>query len=165
MNHVAVRASTEADTELIFGLIGKLADYEKLAAELIGAESLLREHLFGERRYAEARIGELDGRAVGYALFFHTYSTFLTRPGIWLEDLFVLPEARGKGVGKALLADLAATAVERGCGRLEWSVLDWNEPSIAFYRGLGAVPVDGWTNYRMAGAPLGRLAEMVPTRE
>lgn len=165
MTDVVVRASTEADVDLIFELIGGLADYEKLSAELVGSPELLGVHLFGERRYAEARIGEIGGRPVGYTLFFHTYSTFLTKPGIWLEDLFVLPDFRGKGLGKALLADLAAIAVARGCGRLEWSVLDWNAPSIAFYRGLGAVPVDGWTNYRMTGAPLDRLARTEQMRE
>lgn len=158
MSDVCVRPATTADAGLIIELIGKLADYENLSTEMVGTESNLLEHLFGPRPYCEATIGEIDGLPVGYALFFHTYSTFLTKPGIWLEDLFVLPDSRGKGLGKALLADLAATAVERGCGRLEWSVLDWNEPSIAFYQGLGARPVDGWTNYRMTGEALGALA-------
>ncbi len=157
-SRITVRPATEDDVGLILSLIGRLAAYEKLSDAMVGSESALRDHLFGARRYAEANIAELDGEAVGYALFFHTYSTFLTKPGIWLEDLFVMPEARGKGLGKALLAGLAATAVERGCGRLEWSVLDWNEPSIAFYRGLGATPVDGWTSYRMTGGPLQALA-------
>ena len=158
MSEVCVRPASSADAGLMIKLIGELAAYEKLSTEMVGTESDLLEHLFGPRRYCEATIGEVDGLPVGYALYFHTYSTFLTKPGIWLEDLFVMPNSRGKGLGKALLADLAATAVERGCARLEWSVLDWNEPSIAFYCGLGVRPVDGWSNYRMVGEALGALA-------
>jgi GNAT superfamily N-acetyltransferase len=159
-----VRSATQSDVDLILALIGELAAYEKLSHEMMGTPDQLREHLFGERRYAEAAIGEIDGKPCGYTLFFHTYSTFLTKPGIWLEDLFVLSDSRGKGLGKALLADLAAKAVERGCGRLEWSVLDWNAPSIAFYKGLGARPVEGWTNYRMTDAALEQLAASSPSR-
>jgi GNAT superfamily N-acetyltransferase len=129
---------------------------------MVGTEELLREHLFGERRYAEVILAEVEGRPVGFALYFHNYSTFLTRPGIYLEDLFVFPEARGRGYGKALLTALGRLAVERGCGRLEWSVLDWNEPSIQFYRSLGAIGMDEWTINRVTGEALHRLASMAP---
>ncbi len=158
MPDLSVREARAADAPRIHALICELASYEKLSDQVTGSADSLREHLFGERRYAEALIGEIDGEAVGYALFFPTYSTFLARPGIWLEDLFVLPEHRGRGLGTALLAQVAALALERDCGRLEWSVLDWNEPSIGFYRALGAGPVDGWTSYRLAGAALAALA-------
>jgi GNAT superfamily N-acetyltransferase len=135
-----------------------LADYEHLGHELRLDDARLRDHLFGEPCYAEVLIGELGGLAVGYALYFPTYSTFLTKPGIWLEDLFVRPECRRRGVGRALLARLAAVAADRGCGRLEWSVLDWNTPAIEFYRSIGAGPVDGWTTYRLTGRELLRFA-------
>jgi len=158
MSQLDVRPAQPADAPTIFALIGELAVYEKLSDQMVGDVEALTEHLFGVHPVAEALIGELDGDAVGYALFFPTYSTFLTRPGLWLEDLFVLPACRGKGLGRALLAHLSALAVERGCGRLEWSVLDWNEPSIAFYRALGAAAVDGWTNYRLTGRALVELA-------
>ena len=120
--------------------------------------SLLRRNLFGERRYAEVLIGEEDGEPVGFALFFHNFSTFLGKPGIYLEDLFVKPDHRGGGYGKALLQRLAQLAVERDCGRLEWAVLDWNEPAIGFYRKLGAVPMEDWTIFRLSGAALHDLA-------
>ena len=120
---------------------------------------MLGEKLFGPRPYAEVLIGEVDGEALGFALFFHNFSTFEGRPGIYLEDLFVRPEARGQGLGKALLAELARIAVERGCARLEWWVLDWNEPSIGFYKSLGARPMDEWTVMRVDGAALAALAE------
>ncbi|RMF23098.1 MAG: GNAT family N-acetyltransferase [Deltaproteobacteria bacterium] len=139
-------------------MIGELADYERLTSELRADPDRLKEHLFGPRRYAEALIGEFDGRPAGYALFFHSYSTFLTAPGIYLEDLFVRRADRGRGLGRALLARVARIAVERGCARLEWAVLDWNQPAIDFYRSLGAVPVGGWTTYRLIGTPLERLA-------
>jgi GNAT superfamily N-acetyltransferase len=119
---------------------------------------LLRRNLFGEHRYAEVLIGEADGEPVGFALFFHNFSTFVGKPGIYLEDLFVKPDHRGAGYGRALLKRLAEIAVERGCGRLEWAVLDWNEPSIGFYRKLGAVPMDDWTIFRLAGDALRTLA-------
>ena len=164
MNDVSVRPATADDMGLIIDLVRGLAAYENLSQAMVGTEAQLREHLFGQTRYARATIGEIGGEAVGYALFFPTYSTFLTKPGLWLEDLFVLPQARGKGLGRALLADLATTAVAEGCGRLEWSVLDWNEPSIAFYKGLGARPVDGWTNYRLVDRALSELAESAISR-
>jgi len=157
-----IRFGQPDDVPTIFSLIRGLAEYERLAHEVVGTEELLREHLFGERRFVEVLLAEAEGRAVGFALFFHNYSTFLTRPGIYLEDLFVLPEERGRGYGKALLAGLARLAFERGCGRLEWSVLNWNEPSIQFYRALGAVPLDGWTVNRVTDEALARLAEQGP---
>jgi GNAT superfamily N-acetyltransferase len=158
MHSANVRPAVPADCEFLFALITALASYEKLSDQVTGSVAQLREHLFGARPCAEALVATLDDEPVGYALFFTTYSTFLTRPGIWLEDLFVLPERRGVGLGKALLGRLARLAVERDCGRLEWSVLDWNEPSIAFYRSLGAGAVEGWTNYRLTGQPLAELA-------
>jgi GNAT superfamily N-acetyltransferase len=157
-----IRFGKPEDISTIFGLIRGLAEYERLSHEVVGTEELLREHLFGERRYAEVLLAEAEGRPVGFALFFHNYSTFLTRPGIYLEDLFVLPEKRGRGYGKALLSALGRLAVERGCGRLEWSVLDWNEPSITFYRSLGAVGLDEWTVNRVTGQALESLASMGP---
>jgi GNAT superfamily N-acetyltransferase len=155
-----IRPATPDDVPVIAELIRALADYERLAHEVVLDESLLRDHLFGARPYAEVVLAEHEGAVVGFALFFHNYSTFLGRPGIYLEDLFVRPEHRGAGHGKALLAHLAALAVERGCGRLEWSVLDWNEPSIAFYKSLGAAPMDEWTVYRLTGAALSALASI-----
>jgi GNAT superfamily N-acetyltransferase len=153
-----VRPATPADVPTIARLIRALAAYERLAHEVVLDEDRLREHLFGPRPYAEALLAEEAGAVVGFALFFHNYSTFLGRPGLYLEDLFVEPAHRGRGHGKALLAALARLAVERGCGRLEWAVLDWNEPAIAFYRALGAEPMDEWTVYRLTGDALRRLA-------
>ncbi len=158
-----MRPARPDDAGFIVDLIRGLAEYERLSEQVEASEDLLREHLFGARRVAEALIGELDGEPVAYALFFHSYSTFLTRPGIYLEDLFVRPNHRGRGVGRALLSEVARLAVERGCGRLEWAVLDWNESAIGFYRGLGASPVDGWTTYRLAGRGLAELARSVPS--
>jgi GNAT superfamily N-acetyltransferase len=155
----SIRPATPADLPLIAELIRALADYEKLADEVRFDEAVLGEKLFGPRPYAEVVIGEVDGVGEGFALFFHNFSTFEGRPGIYLEDLFVRPGARGSGLGKALLSHLAALAVERDCARLEWSVLDWNEPAIGFYRKLGARPMDGWTVMRLVGADLARLAE------
>lgn len=155
---ISVREAREEDVPLILSLIGELAEYEKLSGEVVATEEGLRENLFGERRYAEVLIGERDGTPAGFALFFHNFSTFLGRPGIYLEDLYVRPEFRGAGIGRALLASLARLAVDRGCGRLEWWVLDWNEPSIGFYRKLGAVPMDDWTVYRVSGRALEELA-------
>ena len=156
---IAVRAATPADLPLIAALIRDLAEYEKLAHEVRFADADLAQHLFGARPYAEVAIGEADGAAQGFALFFHNFSTFEGKPGIWLEDLYVRPAARGGGLGKALLAHLAALAAARGCARLEWSVLDWNAPSIAFYRALGARALDEWTTMRLDGAALARLGE------
>ena len=155
---LSLRPATIADVALILSFIRDLAEYERLAHEVVATEELLRETLFGERPGAEVVIAELDGVPVGFALFFHNFSTFLGRPGLYLEDLFVRPAARGHGVGRALLARLAAIAVERGCGRFEWAVLDWNEPAIGFYRNLGAVPLDDWTVQRVTGEALHRLA-------
>ena len=147
------RFATEADCALLLRFIRGLAAYEKMSDQVVATEELLREWIF-EKQKAEA-LFVCDGeREVGFALFFHNFSTFLGRAGIYLEDLFVLPEYRGKGYGKALLKKLAQITSERGCGRLEWSCLDWNEPSIAFYLSLGAVPLDDWTTYRLAGEKL-----------
>ena len=154
----SVRRAVPADLPLIASLIRALAEYEKLAGEVRFDEAVLGEKLFGPRPYAEVLIGEADGEAQGFALFFHNFSTFEGRPGIYLEDLFVRPEARGYGLGKALLAELARLAVERDCARLEWAVLDWNAPSIAFYRGLGAEPMEEWTRFRLSGEALASLA-------
>ena len=153
-----IRAATPDDVPAIFELMRQLAIYEKLEHALVSTAADLSEALFGKNPVAEGILATLEGRPVGYALYFRTYSTFLGKPGMYLEDLFVLPEARGKGLGKALLARLAAITVERGYGRLEWSVLNWNEPAIGFYKSLGAVPMDEWTVYRLTGAPLTALA-------
>lgn len=158
MSSVVVREGVEADLGLIIGFIRALAEYERLASSVALDPEVLRGFLFGARRYAETLIASVDGRPVGFALFFHNFSTFLGRPGVYLEDLFVVPEARGSGAGRALLARLAGIAVERGCGRLEWSVLDWNEDAIGFYRRLGAVPKDEWTVYQVSGDALRALA-------
>ena len=157
-----IRFARPDDVPTIFGLIRALAEYERLSHAVTGSEGELREHLFGERRYAEVILAEAEGRNVGFALFFHNYSTFLARPGIYLEDLFVLPDERGRGYGKALLSCLARIAVERGCGRLEWSVLNWNEPSINFYKALGAAPMTEWTVNRVTGDALTDLASQGP---
>jgi len=157
-----IRFAEPRDTPTIFGLIAALAEYERLGHAVTGTEAELREHLFGARTFAEVLLAEVDGENVGFALFFHNYSTFLTRPGIYLEDLFVLPERRGRGYGKALLSCLARIATERGCGRLEWSVLNWNEPSIAFYTSLGAAQMGEWTVNRVTGDALTQLASVGP---
>jgi GNAT superfamily N-acetyltransferase len=155
---LSIRSATRADLRLIAQFIRDLAEYEKLAHEVRFDEAVLGERLFGPRPYAEVLIGEIDDEPQGFALFFHNFSTFEGRPGIYLEDLFVRPEARGSGLGKALLQRLAALAVERDCARLEWAVLDWNEPSIGFYKALGARPMDEWTVFRVDGAALEALA-------
>jgi GNAT superfamily N-acetyltransferase len=154
---VSIRPATPADLPLIAQLIRDLAEYEKLAHEVRFDEAVLGRKLFGDRPYAEVAIGEIDGTPQGFALFFHNFSTFEGRPGIYLEDLFVRPAARGSGLGKALLSHLAALALERDCARLEWSVLDWNEPAIGFYRKLGARLMDEWTVMRVDGAALSQL--------
>ena len=153
-----IRAGRLEDVPLIAELVRGLARYEKLEHEVVMTEEKLTDSLFGERRYAETIIAEDDDEPVGFALFFHNYSTFLAQPGIYLEDLFVLPEKRGGGVGRALLERLAQLAVERGCGRLEWAVLDWNVDAIRFYERLGAKPNADWTIYRLTGESLHRVA-------
>ena len=157
-NTIVIRPARPTDLSLILSFIRGLAEYERLLDECVATEELLHEHLFGARPYCEVVIAEDAEGPAGFALFFHNYSTFLAKPGIYLEDLFVLPERRGRGLGKALLAHLAKLAVERGCGRLEWSVLDWNEPSIGFYRSLGARLMDEWTICRLSGDSLAKLA-------
>jgi len=156
---VPLRPATEADLDTIIELIHALAEYEREpeAVRLVPGE--LRRHLFGPRPYAEVILAETgEGASAGFALFFHNFSTWEGKRGIYLEDLFVRPEFRGQGYGKALLAELARLAVERGCARLDWAVLDWNEPSIQFYRALGAAPMDEWTPYRLSGEALATLA-------
>jgi GNAT superfamily N-acetyltransferase len=153
-----IRAARPADVAVIAELIRGLARFEKLEDEVTMTEDLLAKGLFGNRPYAETLLAEEDGTPVGFALFFHNFSTFLARPGLYLEDLFVVPEHRGHGVGRALLVALARVAVERGCGRLEWSVLDWNRDAIAFYERLGARPNSEWTVYRLTGQALRSLA-------
>lgn len=153
-----LRRASEDDCGLILGFIKELAEYEKLAHEVVASIDILKETLFGEKSYAEVVIGEYQNTAVGYALFFHNFSTFTGRPGIYLEDLYVQPSLRGKGFGKCLLAYLAKLAVERNCTRVEWSVLDWNEPSIQFYRSIGALPMDEWTVQRLHGEALTSFA-------
>jgi len=152
-----IRMATEEDVPLILRFIRELAQYERLEHQVVATEESVRATLFGDRRYAEVLIGEIDGDPYGFALFFHNYSTFLARPGIYLEDLYVRPELRGHGYGRALLARLASIAVERNCGRVEWAVLNWNEPAIRFYRSLGALPMDQWTVYRITGEALENL--------
>jgi GNAT superfamily N-acetyltransferase len=154
---VAIRPAEPADVPLIAELIRGLARYEKLEHEVTMTEDRLAASLFGERRYAETLIAEQDRKPAGFALFFHNFSTFLAQPGIYLEDLFVLPEHRGGGIGRALLKELARLAVERGCGRLEWAVLDWNRDAIGFYERLGARANSEWTVYRLAGEALTSL--------
>ena len=153
-----LRPAQPADVPVVFGLIQALAEYEKLSHAVTGNPEALKEHLFGSRPYAEAILAEYAGQAVGFALFFSNYSTFLTQPGIYLEDLFVLREYRRLGIGKAILSYLAGVAIARGYGRLEWSVLDWNEPAIAFYRRMGASVLDDWRICRVTGESLTQLA-------
>lgn len=156
---LSIRTATQADVPLIAQFIRALADYEKLLDEVRFDEAILADKLFGARPYAEVLIGEINGAPQGFALFFHNFSTFEGKPGIYLEDLFVSPDARGSGLGTALLAELARLAVERDCARMEWSVLDWNEPSIGFYKALGARPMDEWTVFRLDGDALRTLAK------
>ena len=155
---ITIRSATPHDLPLILELIQSLAEYERLRHECYATVDLLERALFGERPYAEVIIADVDGASAGFALFFHNFSTFLAKPGIYLEDLFVRPEFRGRGIGRALLQQLAVLARERNCGRLEWAVLDWNTPAIGFYKKLGAVPQDEWTVYRVTGDALEQLA-------
>jgi len=152
-----ISAATEAEAPVILEMIQGLAEYEKLSHLCSATEEQLRRTLFGERPAAEVLLASIDGEWIGFALFFPNYSTFLAKPGIYLEDLYVKPHARGKGAGLALFVELARIAVARGCGRVEWSVLDWNEPTIEFYKNLGAVAQDEWTTYRLTGDALKKL--------
>lgn len=158
--HVTIRPCVEGDAESLVNLVRELAVYERLEQFARATADDFRRHLFGPTPVAEAIVAEADGQAVGFALFFMTFSTFRGQPGIYLEDLFVQPDHRGRGVGKRLLAAVASRAVERGCGRLNWSVLDWNEPSIGFYLSLGARPLDDWTVFRLDDEALARLASL-----
>lgn len=157
----AIRPAGPEDVGIILDLIRGIAEYERLADEVVADERVLREHLFPEPPLpirAECLIGEIDGHPVAFALFFHNFSTFLGRPGLYLEDVFVRPEHRRRGLGRALVRRLARIAMERGCGRMEWAVLNWNEPAIGFYRRLGAQPLDGWTTYRLTESGIAALA-------
>jgi GNAT superfamily N-acetyltransferase len=153
-----ISAATPADLPAILDFIRKLAEYEHLSNTVTATEADLRKHLFGPSPAAEVILAKIDNKPVGFALYFTTFSTFVGKPGIWLEDLFVLPEFRHRGIGRALLKAVASTAIERNCGRLEWSVLDWNEPAIQLYKKLGAVPMSDWTTQRVTGDTLLRLA-------
>ena len=158
MNNTQFRFATEQDTALILDFIKALAEYERMSDQVVATEEILREWIF-EKKKAEVIFALENGTEVGFALFFHNFSTFLGRAGIYLEDLFVRPEYRGRGHGKALIKELARITVERGCGRLEWSCLDWNKPSIDFYLSLGATPMDEWTIYRLSGERLNDFAK------
>jgi GNAT superfamily N-acetyltransferase len=158
--NATIRAATEADVPALLAFIRELAEYEKLAHEVTATEEQLRATLFGPKPFAEALLACVDGEPVGFALFFHNYSTFLARPGLCLEDLFVRPAFRGRGLGKLLLTSVARLAVERGCGRYEWSVLEWNEPSIRFYESLGAEMKGDWRIMRATGAALEKMAKL-----
>jgi GNAT superfamily N-acetyltransferase len=158
MAELEIRPAAERDVPLILSLIRELAEYERLSHEVVATEGTLADSLFGKRPAAEVLLGYAGDDPAGFALFFHSFSTFLGRPGIYLEDLYVRPEFRGAGVGRAFLRHLARLAKDRGCGRLEWWVLDWNEPAIRFYEALGAIPMADWTVYRIAGEALDELA-------
>ncbi len=158
MTDFEIRTATEADVAVILALIKDLAEYERLAHEVVATESGLRDSLFGERRVAEAILGCFRGEAVAFALFFHSFSTFLGKPGLYLEDLFVKPAYRGRGFGSTMLRHVASIAKERDCGRLEWAVLDWNAPALRFYRNLGALPLKDWIVHRLTGEALENLA-------
>lgn len=158
MGNISFRFAEEKDVPIILQFIKELADYEKMLDEVVADENLLNEWIF-EKKKAEVIFALFDGEEAGFALFFHNFSTFLGRAGIYLEDLYVKPEYRGKGLGKGLLKQLAKIAVERGCGRLEWSCLDWNKPSIDFYLSLDAAPMNEWTVYRLTGETLRKMAE------
>jgi GNAT superfamily N-acetyltransferase len=157
-HEIMIRRAQSSDVPVILALIKELAEYERLSHEVTATEMQLNEHLFGDSPKAEVLIAERSSRPIGFALFFQNFSTFLAKPGIYLEDLYVKPEQRGKGVGKALLKYLARIAVERGCGRLEWAVLNWNEPAIKFYKLLHAQPMNDWTIHRVTGSALENLA-------
>ena len=160
MRHVGleIRAATEADSAVVLQMIRDLAEYEKLSGAVVATEDRIRATLFGAHPAADVLLAYQGAECVGFAVFFETFSTFLAASAVYLEDIFVKPQARGRGVGLALMARVAAFAKQRGCGRLEWEVLDWNQPSIDFYRKLGAAPVEGWTKYRLKDQALERLA-------
>ena len=153
-----IRQAKDTDVSIILGFIRGLAEYERLLDQVVATESSLKNTLFGERPFAEVIIGELNSKPIGFALFFHNYSSFHGKPGLYLEDLYVQPNYRGHGYGKILLSYLAKMAIERNCGRFEWSVLDWNEPAIQFYKKIGAKPMSEWTVQRLDGAALEKLA-------
>lgn len=157
-----IRFAVPDDVPAILGLIRELAEYERLLDQVVADEAALHRALFGERRYVEALVSIVGDETVGFALFFHNFSTFLGKPGMYLEDLYVRPKFRGRGLGKALLTQVARIAVERDCGRMEWSVLDWNEPSIRFYESLGAKPLTDWTIFRLTGDALRGLGWSEP---
>lgn len=157
MSSFNIRNTTKEDVPLILNFIKEIAEYEKLSHEVVTTEQILMESLFGKNPSAEVVIGEFEDKPVGYAIFFHNFSTFLGKKGLYLEDLFVKPEYRGKGFGKKLLLHLVQIAKERNCGRMEWSVLNWNTPAIEFYKSLGAIPMDGWTVYRLDEKAMGKL--------
>ena len=159
MTNLIIRDAQASDSHTLFALIQGLAEYEKLSDAVIGNAEALKEHLFGSPKYVDAILAELEGKAVGFAIFFHNYSTFLTKPGIYLEDIFVLPEYRRQGIGKALLTRVAQIAVERDCGRVEWSVLDWNISAQTFYRNMGADILEDWRICRVNGDNLIKLAK------
>lgn len=161
---ISIRAAASDDIPQILAFIQGLAEYEKLSHACVATEESLRHTLFGPRPFAEVIMADCDGQPAGFALFFHNYSTFRARPGIYLEDLYVLPALRGRGVGKALLKELARLALERQCGRLEWSVLDWNSPAIEFYKSIGGEPLDEWTIFRVTGDALNRLGSNMLTK-
>ena len=160
-SEIRIEQATESDVPLLLSLIRGLAEYERLLDTVLATEERLRSSLFGERPYAEAVIAYETSQPVGYAIYFFTYSSFVGLPGLYLEDLFVSPQSRGSGVGRHLLAFVANKAVERGCVRMEWAVLNWNEPAIGFYKSLGAEPMNEWTVYRLSGNQLADLAETI----
>jgi GNAT superfamily N-acetyltransferase len=160
MQNIKIRPATVEDVETIFQLIQALAEYEKLSDQVTGSAEQLHDHLFGARPCIEALLADHQGTAIGFALFFTNYSTFLTKPGLYLEDLFVMPEYRGKGVGKSLLSHLARIALQRNYGRLEWSVLDWNEPAIGFYQRIGATVLPDWRICRVTGDAIEKLSDL-----
>ena len=155
---IKIRSAEIKDSEIILKLIRELSVYEKLSHTVINNEVLLKENLFGKRKFAEVLIADFENQSVGFALFFHNYSTFVGKPGIYLEDLYVKPEMRGKGIGKALFLELIKIAKERNCGRVEWSVLNWNKSAIDFYKSMGAIPMDEWTVYRLTSDKIEELA-------
>lgn len=164
MTDIAIRLATPDDTSTILSFIRALAEYEKLLDKVVATEDLIRAHLFGERPAAEVLIAELDGTPIGFSLFFQSFSTFLAKPGLYLEDLFVLPDHRGHGAGIALMSSLAKLCVERDYGRFEWAVLDWNAPSIEFYKRIGAIELSDWNVMRLVGDPLVELSKRAPVR-